>query len=678
MKFAAQKNQKIPRLTYLPGLDGLRGISVTAVILYHAGIFWLPGGFLGVEVFFVISGYLITSLLLTEWKQTGKISFKGFWLRRAKRLLPALFALLGITFVYSAIFYPSQLRSIFEEIIAAFGYFTNWFLIFSEKSYFENAAQPPMFRHLWSLAVEEQFYIFFPLVFVVGMRLFKQKLFPLGLALAALGSAILMLVLYSPSADPSRVYYGTDTRISALLIGCILAYVWQPHWKIQDYNQRQPKLVWSLNLLGVAAFGGLLWFFFNVDQLQPFLYRGGFVLVSLLTAALIMVCAHPRTHFGKLIGIAPLRWLGTRSYSLYLWHWVVFNVTRPEVDLPLDGLPLLALRLSITLVLAELSYHLVETPFRKIAKPKPARQTNPIFRQINPSELGIATTAISITILFGVVMFTMLISPAPSRPSTSNVLPFAVSSPSFAVPPTVPPKLTATPVNLPTATPAPTVTPLPTATPVLEPTATVEPQPTAPPESTLAPDPTATPVPEPTATPLPPTAPPSPAPTVASTTNPLRVTDRKVTAFGDSVLIGASGQLRRNIDNFDMYAEVGVQVWNVISAMRSFQTSGKLGQVVVIHVGTNGYVNAGHIDEIMRIIGTERKAVFVNVKVPREWESPNNRTIAETVKKYSNAVLVDWNSASVRQPQLFAGDGYHLRPDGVNLFTGMILTKIHN
>jgi lysophospholipase L1-like esterase len=144
------------------------------------------------------------------------------------------------------------------------------------------------------------------------------------------------------------------------------------------------------------------------------------------------------------------------------------------------------------------------------------------------------------------------------------------------------------------------------------------------------------------------------------------------------VLIGASGQLRRNIDNFDMYAEVGVQVWNVISAMRSFQTSGKLGQVVVIHVGTNGYVNAGHIDEIMRIIGTERKAVFVNVKVPREWESPNNRTIAETVKKYSNAVLVDWNSASVRQPQLFAGDGYHLRPDGVNLFTGMILTKIHN
>ncbi|CAA9427152.1 MAG: Acyltransferase family protein [uncultured Rubrobacteraceae bacterium] len=357
------------RLPYLPGLDGLRALAVIAVLLYHAELPWIRGGFLGVEVFFVISGYLITTLLLAEWHQQGRIDLVGFWLRRARRLLPALYLLLVVTLAFAVVFLPEEVARLRDDALAAFGYVTNWYLILGEQSYFETVGRPSLLQHLWSLAVEEQFYVLWPLLLTVAlwgmapMRRWRRRL-ALFMALAgAVGSALLMATLYQPGVDPSRVYYGTDTRVAGLLFGAALAFVWAPGRTPRWAGRRTRPLL--LDVAGLAALGALVWFCLRLDQYQPFLFRGGFALVALATAVVILVAVNPHTHLGPhLLGWRPLRWIGLRSYGIYLWHWPVFMLTRPELDVPITGVPLLALRLAATIMLADLSYRFVETPLR--------------------------------------------------------------------------------------------------------------------------------------------------------------------------------------------------------------------------------------------------------------------------------------------------------------------------
>ena len=374
------------RLSYSPGLDGLRALAVMAVLLYHADLTWIPGGFLGVEVFFVISGYLISALLLAEWRQKGRINLKDFWLRRARRLLPALYVLLVVTLTFAVVFLPGEVAGLRGDVVAALGYVTNWFLIFGQESYFESVGRPSVLQHLWSLAVEEQFYLIWPVVLAVGLglgatRLRRRRVLTVTLVGAA-ASAVAMAVLYAPGVDPSRIYYGTDTRATGLLCGAALAFLWSPADKYRPAEARHNRLTfpgrgrfrrrwgWTapllLDVVGILALGALIWFFLHLGEFEPLLYRGGFVLVALATVAAIMAVVHPHTHIGpRLLGSAPMRWLGVRSYGIYLWHWPVFMVTRPELDVPFGGLPLLALRLGLTILLADLSYRFVETPIRR-------------------------------------------------------------------------------------------------------------------------------------------------------------------------------------------------------------------------------------------------------------------------------------------------------------------------
>src|SRR5215212_6034363 len=220
------------RLSYSPGLDGLRAIAVMAVLLYHADLSWIPGGFLGVEVFFVISGYLISALLLAEWHQKGTINLKDFWLRRARRLLPALYVLLVVTMTFAVVFLPGEVAGLRADVIAALGYVTNWFLIFGKESYFESVGRPSVLQHLWSLAVEEQFYLIWPIVLAVGLGLgtvWRRKRLVLTVAVVgAAASAVTMALMYTPGVDPSRIYFGTDTRATGLLCGAALAFLWSP------------------------------------------------------------------------------------------------------------------------------------------------------------------------------------------------------------------------------------------------------------------------------------------------------------------------------------------------------------------------------------------------------------------------------------------------------------------
>ncbi len=350
------------RLPYMPGIDALRAIAVLAVFFYHVSTGgWMRGGFLGVDVFFVISGYLITSLLLSEYRREGHLNVPRFWLRRARRLLPAVAVMIAVTLVAAAILTPGDVAGLRGDALASLFYVNNWHLILSDQSYFQEFARPSLFRHLWSLSVEEQFYLLWPLVFAAGMSVFGKRRLLIGVLAGALASTLLMIILFE-SPDPARDFYGTDTRAVGLLLGVALAMVWHPS-RLRPITGRGAR--WILDGAGVLALVMILRTFLEVHDFDPGLYRGGFLLLAFWTALLVGVLAHPAARLGTLLGNPPLVWLGLRSYSFYLWHWPVLALTRPGIDVPMHGPLLAALQLGVTLGLADLSYRYVEQPFRQ-------------------------------------------------------------------------------------------------------------------------------------------------------------------------------------------------------------------------------------------------------------------------------------------------------------------------
>jgi peptidoglycan/LPS O-acetylase OafA/YrhL len=339
-----------------------------AVFVYHLGTTGdgahpLPGGFLGVDVFFVLSGYLITSLLIVEARGTGTISIRKFYIRRARRLFPAMFTLLTIVAITVVLWLPDQGRQLRGDLLSAVSYVTNWWLIAEDSSYFGNGDRPRLLTHLWSLSVEEQFYLVWPLV----MIWFARRRVRRGVILAVLGvgvavSAAVGILVYDPWADPSRVYYGTDTRALAPLLGAALAVAARP-WRYRDAVPAGRRV--ALDVTGFAAVLGLAATAVLLGDTAPPLYRGGFLGIALLGAAVVLAAGHPATALGRLLGTAPLRWLGERSYAIYLWHWPVCVLTRPGLDVPLTGWANVALRVTLALVLADLSYRLIERPLRR-------------------------------------------------------------------------------------------------------------------------------------------------------------------------------------------------------------------------------------------------------------------------------------------------------------------------
>ncbi|WP_100403518.1 acyltransferase family protein [Bacillus sp. FJAT-42315] len=344
---------------YMYGLDGLRALAVLAVIFYHLEVPGASGGLLGVTVFFVLSGYLITDLLLTEWDQTQRIDFKRFWVRRARRLLPAMLMMLVVVVAYVALFDQAFLVRLRGDVLAALLYVSNWWFVFQEVSYFDNF-QPSLLTHFWSLAVEEQFYLIWPVVIFFGLRYIRKRRILLSLTmLGAILSALLMAFMYEPGTDPSRVYYGTDTRAFSLLIGAALAMVW-PSRKLSHKVEGMPK-----NFLDVVGSLGLLLFFLMVcfsTQYDTFLYRGGMVLLSIATAVIVAVLAHPASRLRKVLSFKPLCWIGERSYGMYLWHFPVIVLTGAGVDTDLFKA---SLQLVLIFALSALSYQLMEQPIRK-------------------------------------------------------------------------------------------------------------------------------------------------------------------------------------------------------------------------------------------------------------------------------------------------------------------------
>jgi len=362
---------------YAPGLDGLRAIAVLAVVAYHLGFSWAPGGLLGVGVFFTLSGYLITDLLLDRWIDGGA-PLLDFWRRRARRLLPALYVMLIVVGAWVAIAHRDLLAEARGDAWSALLYVNNFWQIAQHSSYFARLGPQPPLQHLWSLAVEEQFYVLWPwLLFALSRvvreapqsRRLRPRLAGVTLLLAG-ASALEMALLYHPSLDSTRIYEGTDTRAFGLLFGAALAMVW-PRERLSVRIPASARRV--LDCLGVLGLAVIVVMFWRTGEYSGFLYQGGLVLLSLATVVVIAVAVHPASRIGRALGVAPLRWIGVRSYGIYLWHLPVIALTNPALAQPSAIRALWQVALSVAL--AALSWRLIEQPVRQGALARTLRRT---------------------------------------------------------------------------------------------------------------------------------------------------------------------------------------------------------------------------------------------------------------------------------------------------------------
>jgi peptidoglycan/LPS O-acetylase OafA/YrhL len=351
-------------IQHIPAIDGLRAIAVTAVIFYHLGFQWIPGGFLGVDLFFVISGYVITRLLLDSIARSGGLDLRGFYKARARRLLPPMVFMIVVTAFYISIWAQDSVKRFLTDTPFSLTGVMNWWLVFKEQDYFEAIGRPPLLQHTWSLAVESQFYLIWPVLLLVILKRFGKKVIPFAaLAIALFSGTVLFLVSLrlDESSSVSHIYFGTDTHSIGLFLGAALAVSWIPqNFKSEVSNKAQN----FIDFIGVFGLVGILGSFLLIDESSPTAYKIAFPLAALFGAAIITSIVHPASRFAPILQNRVLLWIGERSYAIYLWHWVVFQITRPRVDIDGQDWALIALRILVVLALADISLKLVELPIR--------------------------------------------------------------------------------------------------------------------------------------------------------------------------------------------------------------------------------------------------------------------------------------------------------------------------
>ena len=353
-------------IQYIPAIDGLRAVAVIAVMLYHLGLEWIPGGFLGVDLFFAISGYVITRLLLDSIQERGGLDLRAFYMARIRRLLPPLLFMLIVTSIVVGLWAPDTTKKFLTD--APFSIFggMNWWLVFNQQDYFESSGRPPLLQHTWSLAVEAQFYLIWPLVLLLVLRFFGKKLIPAAaLIIAATSGIALMLVSFqlddANSSKVSHVYFGTDTHSIGLFLGAALAVSWIPQNFRPEVSRRAQDFI---DGVGVFGFLGILATFLLIDESDPTLYKLAFPLAGIFGTAILISIVHPASRFAPLLRNKVLLWIGERSYAIYLWHWVIFQISRPQVDLDGEDWALFSLRILVVLALSDISLRLVELPIR--------------------------------------------------------------------------------------------------------------------------------------------------------------------------------------------------------------------------------------------------------------------------------------------------------------------------
>jgi peptidoglycan/LPS O-acetylase OafA/YrhL len=596
------------------GLDGLRALAVIAVVAYH---FWpgrLTGGFLGVDVFFVISGYLITRLLTEEFLARGRVAVVPFYLRRARRLLPAL-GLVLVVVAAAALIWRDQLATVRGGVLASAVFGANWWLAFDHQSYFVATGRPSMLQHLWSLGIEEQFYLFWPLIvaasLAAGRRLVARGSAPAAsvvrrLVVTALGlsvgATVLMWVLADVrnvpyGSDGSTLYFGTETHCMGLLLGAALG-AWaavHPPGETAD-----PSAGRRLDLAAGAALVVLTVLAFRLADYSHTLFRGDFLLISALVAAVIAVATRPDSVIGRALDVPLLRWIGVRSYSIYLWHWPVAIVTRPGLDTTMPTWLDQLLRISATLLLADLTYRCVEVPVRRLgwrrARLAMMRQIRRGWRRL-PPRLNVAAP-VALGVLGCIAAIVIVVGPAAPRPSVA----FGQSAGGT--------DLALGRLHTPAVGPAQGATRLP-----------------------------------------------------------------KISAFGDSVLLGARQALGRMFAGGSVDAVDGRQPAPILADVRRAAAAGTLHPLVVLHLGNNGLISPDDLRTTLQALSGARVVIVLNDHLEaygQQWQKPNNATFARVVPEFGNTVLVDWDRIARAHPNWLYGDGLHLQPAGEAAYARLI------
>ena len=680
---AESDRARISRVPYLPGLDGLRALAVVAVMIYHANNAWLPGGFLGVEMFFVISGYLITLLLIAERERNYRISLGHFWLRRARRLLPAVFLMMLLVTMWTAVFEREALGQLRGDVLAGSFYVSNWYQVWVGLGYTASGDFAPL-RHLWSLAVEEQFYLWWPIVMILLLgRAGTRRVADVSrwLFLAALAITIVVALVYyhgpigTPTATPGAywsiggrsiskldtLYLSTITRAGGLLLGSAFALVWRPYAVMRGPLRTKG---WIFDIGAVLSLVALAWMVWSVhlvtvDGASASLFRGGLFLVGLAMLVLIAAVTHGGTYSRRLLGVRPLVWIGLRSYGLYLYHWPIFMIIRGVAGNPMS-VRQFAMGMAATVCLTELSYRWVEKPIRMAGLRSWLGGRRTVLTPPSRARLVWATAALVVVALFaGVSLFTaplkqneIAVALGENEQFTTDLLDVDDA----------PAAVTTTTVDVPSTTRPPRSTVVTDSTTPGDPLA----------ETTV-----------PVATEPPTTAPPlTTAPvtqlgviTDMSTVTPLAVQEGlpgfPLVALGDSVMLGAAEEL--GALGFVVDAQVSRQMKNYLPDMQTIKDNGLLGAAVVVHLGTNGPFSDDTLNQMLAILADVPVVVLLTSKADRDWVAGNNAKLREVPASHPNVTVLDWEVLGPQCPgDCFYDDGIHLNQNGQNYYTSLI------
>lgn len=600
------------------GLDGLRAIAVVLVLAYHFFPEWLKGGFLGVDVFFVISGFLITSLLLRERERHGRIALGAFWLRRARRLLPALIIVLLVCSSAALAIGGDVLVGIGSQILGTLFFVNNWVSITRGADYFARD-NPELFRNTWSLSIEEQFYLLLPLTLLLVIALLRSQTRALPFLVLGIASATWMATLQAFGADPTRIYFGSDSHTFGLLFGAALAV--SLHAREQRCGGSAPPVaslarqwVWiAATALGFAILG---WLAATLREGSPQSFEGGFQLATLATLLVVWGVTRPGSWVGRALDVAPLRWIGERSYGIYLWHWpvLVLLVAVPNPWAPNTGGATFAAfaALAITLALAILSYRYVEQPIRRGGFWHSMRA---LWRRLPDQSFGRATAWVLVALVVVTVPLTVTAAAtAPARSATAEHLLRAKEQADAAR--------------------------------------------AAAGSSSTSPSPTPSPTPSPSTQPPTPTADPTPPP----------ITGDQVWAVGDSVMLASSGALSAAFPGIVIDADVS-RSFNYGASIVA--TNPGYRPVVVLGVATNGPLYPQDID-LLDSIGTWARIVLVNAHGDRWWIPEINQALADYAASHRGVVLADWNTAIAAYPDYLAGDGIHPGESGAEIYAQVV------
>ncbi len=649
-------------LPYRPAIDGIRALAVLGVIFYHLQEPWALGGYLGVETFFVVSGYLITSLLLRDIAQFGHIRLRRFWWRRVRRLGPALWMFLLATVALSLVVAPATWPRLRADLPAALAYYLNWHYIWRHIPYFERYLHPPLIQHLWSLAVEEQFYLLWPLFLTLllyprrrampAARLaWLRRLWPLVFALAL--ASLARMGWLARHEQWTWAYYGTDARAAGFLIGGTLAFLWPLGAAHELSADLQRRFAW-LAPLGLA---GVLGAYATLHEFTSWLYPWAFLSVAASTGAVLLPAAlAPESLASRALGHPLLRWVGTRSYAMYLWHWPLIALFRPGAEcLWPHGLCVLG-HLAGVALLAEWSYRVIEHPIRRWGFRAWARAL--------PRHAGSFVT--------GGLLFALVVGFLTWRPW--------VKTEAAAVAPLEAPGTLLSPVSTRSLTTA--LTPQVRAAspqPPRRPTATVAISTHAAGAGGGPADGTPSP-PEPLNAPL--TAALSPTATEAQiTATPSPKWTCYVTLIGDSVMARTySTWMAYNGLQYQFYmdAQANRTPGQVLPTIDRLAREGHLYPNVVLHIGTNVMPSPGILDQIFsRLIQAgARKIYLVNIRRPVGWLHVANQRLAQAAERWPQVILVDWAAVSEGHPAWFLDDGTHLSQRGAQAYVALVQQAI--